>query len=246
MVAIRRLYSIYCIAIFGVLFLLLLPFFLIFIQRKSWHSSGVWLNHIWSQAFCILCLVPVKREFHFKIDKSRNYIFCANHFSYFDIALMSLIPIPFAFVGKVSMSRIPVFGYMYRKLHILVDRNNSRSRYDTFQRSVETLEEGLSLTIFPEGGIKSKNLPKMSSFKTGAFRTAILTNTPIVPVTIPYNWLFLPDDGKFLPSPRRLKMVFHEPIDPSEYTIETLNELNSRVFDIIAEELDRLNSNEGH
>ena len=143
------------------------------------------------------------------------------------------------------MARVPVFGYMYRKLHVLVDRENIRSKYEALRRSVDTLNEGLSLTIFPEGGITAKNPPLMAKFKPGAFKAAIEGKVPIVPVTLCYNWLFLPDDGKFLPRHRRLKIIFHEPIDTSAYSFETINELNRKVFDIIAAELSRSNINEG-
>ena len=86
----------------------------------------------------------------------------------------------------------------------------------------------------------------MASFKSGAFKAAIENNTPIVPVTIAYNWLFLPDDNKFLPNHRHLKIVYHESIDVSNYSIKSVNELSNRVFNIIAEELKRLNVDEGN
>ena len=159
---------------------------------------------------------------------------------------MGLTPCSFAFVGKISMSKIPLFGYMYSKLHILVDRNNIRSRYETIRKSVEALEQGLSLTIFPEGGIITQNPPKMSHFKPGAFKAAVETKTPVVPVTIPHNWIFLPDDNKFLPNYRQLKIIYHEPIDTQQYTIDSINELSKKVFDIIAVELDKQNANEGN
>lgn len=159
---------------------------------------------------------------------------------------MSLTPVPFAFVGKNSISKVPLFGYMYRKLHILVDRSNMRSKYETLSRSIDALDRGISLTIFPEGGIKTTNPPAMSPFKSGAFKAAIENNTLIVPVTMAYNWIFLPDDNKFLPNHRRLKIVYHEAIDPVDYSIKSVNELSNRVFNIIAEELKRSNVDESN
>ncbi len=144
------------------------------------------------------------------------------------------------------MAKIPLFGYMYRKLHILVDRSNMRSKYETLQRSIDALDRGISLTIFPEGGINTTNPPNISPFKPGAFKAAIENNTLVVPVTIAYNWLFLPDDNKFLPNHRHLKITYHESIDPGEYSIRSVNELSNRVFNIIAEELKRSNVDEGN
>ncbi|MEQ9423794.1 MAG: lysophospholipid acyltransferase family protein [Cyclobacteriaceae bacterium] len=243
MTFLRRLYSIYCLSIFGGLFLLLSPFFLLLIQRKSWHKAGVWLNHLWARMFFFLCFVPVKREFRSKLDPKNTYIFCANHFSYMDIPLVGLTPIPFKFVGKSSMSKVPFFGYMYKKLHILVDRGKLKSRYQTYLLSRETLEMGLSLMIFPEGGIITTDAPNMVAFKPGAFKTAIECKVPIVPVTMPYNFHFLEDDGRLLPSYRSLKIIYHEPIETSAYTIETMDQLSQQVFDIIADELQKHHPN---
>ncbi len=169
MMLIKRLYSIYCLAVFGGLFLLLLPAFLFLAQKRAWRRSAVWLNHYWAWGFFRLCFISVDLEFKEKLSPKQQYIFCPNHFSFLDIATMGLTPVPFAFVGKNSMAKIPVFGYMYRKLHILVDRDNMRSKYEMLHRSIEALNQGISLTIFPEGGIGTQTPPEMSPFKPGAF-----------------------------------------------------------------------------
>ncbi len=177
------------------------------------------------------------KEYREPLDKKLQYIFCANHFSYIDIPVMSSIPLAVVFVGEMSISKIPLFGYMYRKLHVLVDRQSNKSRYEAMKDSLEVFDRGFSLAIFPEGGIISRNPPELAAFKRGAFRVAIERNIPIVPVTLPYNYIFLPDDGRFLPSYRSLKIIFHEKIETSSYTEAEINRLNKRVFDIIAGEL---------
>jgi len=190
--------------------------------------------------------VRIVKEYREPLNKKLQYVFCANHFSYVDILVMSLAPTPVVFIGKKSISKIPLFGYLYRNLHVLVDRESNKSRYNALQRSLEVIDRGFSLAIFPEGGIKSPNPPVMAPFKKGAFKVAIERNVPIVPVTLPYNYLFLPDDGKLLIHRRSLKIIFHKSIDTSGYTGEDINELNQKVFDIIASELTEKTNHAGN
>ncbi len=136
------------------------------------------------------------------------------------------------------MEKIPLFGFMYRKLHITVNRQSLKSRYSTLVRSAEAIEDGKSLVIFPEGGIVSKKMPEMHRFKDGAFRVAIEKQIPVVPVTIPYNWIILPDDS-LLPKLRSLKVVFHEPIHTLGMTLDDIEHLKQRTYDIIDAELKR-------
>jgi 1-acyl-sn-glycerol-3-phosphate acyltransferase len=134
------------------------------------------------------------------------------------------------------MGSVPVFGYMYRKLHITVDRSKLRSRYSTVIKTRAALDEGKSLVIFPEGGIITEREPIMGPFKDGAFRASIEKQIPIVPVTIPYNWIILPAD-EFLMNWRPLKIVFHKPIDPTGYTIDDIGKYKQDVRSIIEQEL---------
>jgi 1-acyl-sn-glycerol-3-phosphate acyltransferase len=134
------------------------------------------------------------------------------------------------------MERVPLFGFMYRKLHITVDRERLRSKYDTFIKSRVALDQGKSLVIYPEGGIYCSDPPHMVRFKDGAFRLAIEKQIPLVPVTITHNWIILPPN-EFVLHRGKITVIFHEPIETRGLTLENLNELKLRVFNIIDEEL---------
>jgi len=135
------------------------------------------------------------------------------------------------------MENIPLFGFMYRKLHITVDRSSLKSRMNTILRSLQAIDEGKSLIIFPEGGIITKHPPHIVKFKDGAFRVAIEKQIPIVPVTIPYNWIILQDRPSLLLKRGLMKVIFHEPIETSAFTMERIDELKDRVFAEINQEL---------
>ncbi len=159
---------------------------------SQFHLTGI-INRWWAKLLFTFIFVPFKVEERSHLDRKRKYIFCANHFSYLDIPAMGLNPVNAIFVGKSDLEKVPLFGFMYRKLHITVNRENLRSRGNTMIASMKAIDEGKSLMIFPEGGMLTPNAPAMLSFKDGAFRTAIEKKIPVVPVTIPFNWKILAD-----------------------------------------------------
>ncbi|WP_420316670.1 lysophospholipid acyltransferase family protein [Ekhidna sp.] len=186
-----------------------------------------------------MAFIPVEQEFQFKIDKSQQYILCANHFSYLDIPILGLFPLPFKFVGKSSLTRIPMFGYMYRTLHITVNRSSYRSRAKSLIKAREAVDKGFNLGFFPEGGIRLKEYPKMVDFKDGAFKLAVENNIPIVPVTLPDNYLILPDDDMFNIHRRKCRIVYHKPIWPNGTEDAHAKQLREEVFRVIQSELDK-------
>jgi 1-acyl-sn-glycerol-3-phosphate acyltransferase len=102
---------------------------------------------------------------------------------------------------------------------------------------MDALDEGKSLVIYPEGGIISNQPPRMVKFKEGAFRAAIQKQIPIVPVTIPFNWLILPDEKELLLRPGTIKIIFHEPIETSGMSLAETDLLKEKVYQIIDNEL---------
>lgn len=237
---IRTLHTAYGFIVFVILFLLFFWLFLIPIAFEKQHKLVGVFNRWWAIALFTLIGMPWSCEIRGKLDKNKQYIFCPNHFSYLDIAAMGLNPVNAIFVGKNAMEKIPLFGFMYRNLHITVDRSKLSSKYGSYTRSLEALNQGKSLMIFPEGGIVSTHPPHMSRFKDGAFRLAIEKQIAIVPVTLPFNWIILPEVPMLLHW-KKLKLVFHEPIDTSAYSAKNVDALKTRVYSVIDEELKRSN-----
>ncbi|MEQ8904790.1 lysophospholipid acyltransferase family protein [Ekhidna sp.] len=239
--ALKRAFSIYTGIVFFLVFITLLPlFFLFVITGKKRH--GLILTRHFTTIFYFLIGMKIVIENKHLLDKKSNYIYCPNHFSFMDITIMTQMPIAAKFVGKESLSKIPGFGYYFRKFHIMVDRDSLRSRYKAFKESIEALQKGFSLTVFPEGGINVTHSKDLSEFKEGPFRMALETGVHLVPITIADNWRILPDDGNFMVNWRRKsRVIIHEPIDPSKYSLGTLKEFQAEVKSVIQTELDSRN-----
>jgi 1-acyl-sn-glycerol-3-phosphate acyltransferase len=232
----RGIYTAYAFIAFVVLFLVFFILFLIPILFPRQHKFVGRINRWWAYVLFTCLGMPWSVEYRGVFSSKQQYMFCPNHFSYADIPVMGLNKINSIFVGKNDMEYIPLFGFMYRKLHITVDRGNLKSRINTFKKSLRALDDGKSLVIFPEGGMVVTNNPVMGIFKDGAFRAAIEKQIPVVPVTLPNNWIILPPD-KFLLRWKPVKLIFHEPIDTTGLTLKDVNTLKEKVYTIIDSEL---------
>lgn len=165
--------------------LLLLPILLILTAHKSWYRALYWvIRHLWAIPILYgMGFIPkIRREY--KILNDRNsYMLVANHCSMMDIMLMLYCSKnPFVFVGKKELSKLPLFGYFYKRVAIMVDRKSPQSRREVYTQAMERIGEGLSICIFPEGGVPDDESIVLDSFKDGAFRIAIECQIPIVPM----------------------------------------------------------------
>ncbi|MBL7863907.1 MAG: 1-acyl-sn-glycerol-3-phosphate acyltransferase [Cyclobacteriaceae bacterium] len=232
----RRINTLQGLTGFLIFFVILLPWFLVPIYFPKKHKWVGILNRIWAKGTLLFCFLGYRVICKTPLHNSRQYIFCPNHFSYLDIPTMGLTPVNAVFVGKNDMENIPFFGWMYRNLHITVDRSKLRSKYDTYVKSGMAIDEGKSLVIYPEGGIFSPYPPQLARFKDGPFRLAIEKQIPLVPVTIPRNWIILPPH-EFLVRLGVVEVIFHEPIETRGMTMADKDRLKEQVFQIITNEL---------
>ncbi|GAB5473262.1 MAG: hypothetical protein Mars2KO_13610 [Maribacter sp.] len=126
---------------------------------------------------------PPRITYEQKMEKGKSYMLVANHTSMLDIMLMLRVSKnPFVFVGKKELVKIPVFGFFYKRVCILVDRESTKSRTGVYRRAQRRLNQGLSICIFPEGGVPDEEV-LLDEFKDGAFKMAIAHQIPVVPMT---------------------------------------------------------------
>ena len=192
--------------------------------------------------FLTSVLAGIVYRFHFKkkIVWDRNYIVCANHTSNLDITALSLMMgSNYAFMGKDELLDNPVTGLFFKTIDIPVKRESTISAYRAFRRAATYLKEGMSLVIFPEGKIADVYPPELQPFKNGPFRLAIEQGVPIIPVSISNIWRLMWDDGsKYGTRPGFYDICVHEPIDTAGLTIDDIEALRDRVFQIIKEGID--------
>ena len=215
---------------------ILFPILLISILKESWYPFFFKLARFWAK------FILVGMGFAYRIkreqtpEKDKSYMFIANHTSMTDIMLMLVsVKNPFVFVGKKELAKIPLFGFFYKRTCILVDRSSAKSRQAVFLRAQRRLKSGLSICIFPEGGVPEEHI-MLDEFKDGAFRLAINHQIPIVPITFGDNKKRL-SYTFFSGGPGRMRVKIHQFLSTKGLTISDTKKLNENARSIILKQL---------
>ena len=157
-----------------------------------------------------------------KIDKNTQYVFIANHTSIMDVTLPCILMPhhPLCYVGKKELVKIPIFGIIYKRICVMVDRSSPRSRAEVYRRCAERMKEGQSIVIFPEGGVPDDPVVILDSFKDGAFTLSSKYQSPIAVFTfVGLKEMFPFDYGKGHPG--KVKVYFTDIIEPDR-SVEAL------------------------
>lgn len=181
-------------------------------RTKDFHR----ISRAWIRIFFFLtgCSLKVKGEQNFK--KGEKYIVVCNHNSFLDVPVATpFIPAANKTIAKAEMAKIPLFGLVYKRGSILVDRNDRASRQSSFRKMKEVLNLGLDVCIYPEG-TRNKTILPLKEFHGGAFRLAVETLTPIIPALIFGTKKVLPAGKSFYFMPGKMEIHFL----PAVYTNE--------------------------
>ncbi|PRX56998.1 1-acyl-sn-glycerol-3-phosphate acyltransferase [Flagellimonas meridianipacifica] len=177
------MYRIWFYFLVAILIFLFLPLLLATTFSERTYPQFFWLaRNFWARPiiYGMGCLPRI--EYQEKLEKGKSYMLVANHTSMLDIMLMLLVSQnPFVFVGKKELVKIPVFGFFYKRVCIMVDRDDVKSRTGVYRRAQRRLNQGLSICIFPEGGVPDESV-LLDTFKDGAFKMAIAHKIPVVPI----------------------------------------------------------------
>ena len=133
-------------------------------------------------------------------------IYVSNHTSYSDVpVVMALFETNYHFVAKNEINDMPFIGTFLRRLgHFAFERGKLRARSRQAEQMEQALLRGESLFIFAEGTFTAQ--PGVRPFQSGAFRAAVKTGKPIVPVALRGARRFL-QDGTWLPKPSRITVT---------------------------------------
>lgn len=230
------LYRIWFYILVAIPILVLFPFLIISILKETWYPYFFKIARLWAKFILIGMGFCYKIERQQTPDRSKSYMFIANHTSMADIMLMLVtVKNPFVFVGKAELAKIPLFGFFYKRTSILVDRNDPKSRQAVFLRAQKRLKQGMSICIFPEGGVPDESV-MLDEFKGGAFRMAINHQIPIVPITFAdnkkrFSYTF------FSGSPGRMRAKVHPFISTKGLTTTDTKTLSDTSRTVIEQQL---------
>ncbi|MEE8485780.1 MAG: lysophospholipid acyltransferase family protein [Acidimicrobiia bacterium] len=165
-----------------------------------------------------------------KIDPSQRYIVASNHLSMFDIPLLfRSLPLRVRFLAKEEVFKIPFVAHAMRTIGIIeVNRKQGGSSRQAINEGVQiAANRGYSLLVFPEGARSDGSA--LLPFKKGAFRIAIDTGLPLLPVVIEgTERVSAPGAKVFFPGNASIRIL--DPIETAGMTNkDNLRELAARV-----------------
>ncbi|MFA6152427.1 MAG: lysophospholipid acyltransferase family protein [Chitinophagaceae bacterium] len=141
------------------------------------------LSRIWARVWLWLTGMPVR--LYGRIPDDDRYVVVSNHVSYLDpIVIFDVLPWYFRPLAKKELSKAPVFGFIYGQMALMVDRSNPYSRAKSMRLMWRALRNECSIFLYPEGTFNETAEP-MKSFYDGAFRLAINSGKPILPILFP-------------------------------------------------------------
>jgi 1-acyl-sn-glycerol-3-phosphate acyltransferase len=222
--------------------LVLMPLFIwAFLQKPVKAGNFIYkFSRFWADAFFFMIGIKysqIDEELH---DREQEYIFVSNHISYLDIPMMMKVVKGqnMRILGKAEMNKIPVFGSIYKRGAVSVDRSNAEARSKSLQELVAFVQKKISVFICPEGTFNTTHLP-LKKFYDGAFRIAIETQKPILPILFLDTYDRLNYKSIFSLNPGKCRSVYLSATNTEGLTLEDLPFLKEKIFQQMEEALIR-------
>ena len=199
------------------------------------HFWGYYPGRWWAQIILKAFLIPVKVEGRENLEKNQSYVFVSNHQGIFDIFMIyGHLGRNFKWMMKYQLRKIPFVGYACEKSHqIFVDKRGPKKIRKTYETAREILQEGYSVTVFPEGARSFTG--HMGTFKKGAFALADELQLPVVPLTINGSFDILPLTRVFINfvSWHPMSLTIHQPIYPTGQGPENVEATLRQAYDSV-------------
>jgi 1-acyl-sn-glycerol-3-phosphate acyltransferase len=229
----RVLFGIYALLFFPVTLIVMTVLyvfiFTFFSKKKAPHVAHA-LSRIWARLLTIIFFGPVRvRNKHF-IDPKKTYVFVANHQSQLDIPAYALAcKNTIRFLAKAELTKIPLMGYIIRNLYLTVNRTDRSDRNKSIEVMRKSLDEGISVFLCPEGTRNKYEEPPLLEFREGAFRLAVITQTPIATLTLLNTGRKLSPLHPIALAPGAIYGVWDEPIETKGMTLDDVPALKEKV-----------------
>lgn len=239
MLLVRAVYAVYAAIFFlGIMFLILPGIFLASLFGRIRGGNFIfYFLRFWAHTWFPIVGIYFKRIYKTDRKDKTPCIYLVNHRSYLDAAIaVKVMRLPFRPLGKVELSKLPFFGFIYKNSVVPVDRSNAPARARSVREMMSTLRAGVSVLMFPEGTFNKSDQP-LGTFHNGAFRMAIEMQIPIKPVLYVDSGDRLPFKGLMYLNPGRCRVVFLPPIPVAGLTMADLPALKQQAFEIMEAEL---------
>ena len=182
----------------------------------------------WSWLIMKTILSPVKVTGLEKIDTSKTHVYAVTHASALDIPVLYVnLPLEFRILFKKELLSYPIVGWHLRRSgQVCIDQQKPTRSIAHIRSAVKSLQAGMPLVIFPEGGRTPDG--EIKPFMPGAFYLAIKAQADIVPIALVGTFELLPMNTYHI-KPRPLEMRVGEPIPTLGYSLREMEALSEKV-----------------
>ena len=235
----KILFSIYAMIVFVALMFVVfvLALLSVFMNRIQGGNYVYRLCSYWSDVWFFLIFIRTEKIDGHLFNKEKKYIIVPNHISYLDIpVLVNVFRKPLRPLGKEEMAKIPLFGFLYRKAAVTVDRSSSQNRAKSIEILKSVINRGISILVFPEGTFNMTTKP-LKEFYNGAFRVAIETQTPVKPVLFLDTFDRMHYSSIFSITPGKCRVVYLPDIEVEGMTMNDLEALKKKTYDAMEAKL---------
>ncbi len=234
----QKIWAVYAVLLFLVLMTIGLPVLLFFMAfssgERALRNNIYYLHHIFTPLFLTLIGIRLKVEGRERIDPKQSYVIVGNHSSSLDFIVHGhAFPGVFRFLAKQELQKIPVFGWVVKKMCLIVDRSSAMSRARSVVALKQHLADGWSIFIYPEGS-RNKSDDPLGPFYDGAFRIAIQTKAPLAVATIT-NMSKIASGYNLRPG--TVRIIWDEPIPTDGMKGEDVTALKERAEKMMRERL---------
>jgi 1-acyl-sn-glycerol-3-phosphate acyltransferase len=225
------LYKIWVFLVFTVFMIALLPGIVLpFFFGQAAGRIGYFFLYVWSWIFSMLTFIRYEYYGRENFKKGKSYIYVSNHTSFLDIpGIRMLIPGQFRPLAKKELKKIPVFGWIAQAATIIVDRSSPESRKKSIDRLKTALRHGISILIFAEG-TQNRTKEILQPFHDGAFRIAIDTQQPILPMVVIGAGKLMPP-GTIDLKPGKIRIYVGKEIPTVGLTVKEVTALKQTTFE---------------
>ncbi|HEX8041171.1 MAG TPA: lysophospholipid acyltransferase family protein [Chryseosolibacter sp.] len=229
------LYKIWVGIVFTVFMIILLPGIVLpFFFGERAGSVGYAFLWLWSWIFSQLTFIRYKFHGKENFRKGQSYIYVSNHTSFLDIpGLTMLLPGQFRPLAKKELLKIPIFGWIAKSAAIIVDRTNPESRKKSLDHLKAVLKAGISILIFVEG-TQNRTNKILQPFHDGAFRVAVDTQQPILPIVVLGAGRLMPP-GTINLKPGLITIYVGKEIPTTGMSAQDVKELKQQAFDVMTD-----------
>jgi len=197
-----------------------------------WDKSGRQqhaIARLWANVLLLISLSPVKLIGRERLHEQQVAVYASNHLSYYDTpVLFAKLPFQFRIIAKQSLWKAPFIGwYLNRSGQVPIDAKSGRSAIAGLLRGVKTLQSGMPLLLFPEGGRAEHG--ETTAFQSGAAFMALKAQVPLVPIALVGTYELLPIHTYHL-TPHPVKVIIGEPLSTIGLTTKDAEALTQQLF----------------